>query len=1237
MKNDMKIKSIFFTILIVFSLFSVAAYADTQSADSFQKKFDVYPGSINAGSVTSYQIELTTWKWRLRKSLGGYLELKVPESFGLNSITDIQAQFSDTSWHYRVSSFEIDGNNLYLYFASDKHCDHCPGDGEDNNGHDWSDWWNKFRITVTLDIEGIKNPSEGGIYSFKINGYDEDGKKKLGPVYSNTFLIEHSIIDSIAVTPNFDTTIQAGDSIIFSATAYDEFGNEVDSVHFEYALIQCTSCIGTFTDSVLHVTRVGESRVQVSGGGQTITAGLVTVTPGELARMELQIDETQFVGVPLLGDPAIILYDAFNNLKTDFDLTETPIYLQTDEFSMYLDNQESQVGGVVRLNYYDIYFTQPVVSVQAIFGDVSTGIIDVYVNIYEILTVLNSENESLVQVQNGEATEAKVVVVNNGNLVTDSLLNLRAYYESDPANFVTMNYDMSMSMVGIQDSLNLILPATSNNGTDELIVIATSHFDYEGDVYQTVDTLTREVNVIGNVDIMFSSGSFLPDTAFAGTNISVSFDIDYTGSIVQIDTSYTTIEILAKDDTAALFTVYQGFVSPSEFTENQIRFEGVQGRIEQMDNYANDFYPVRLSYHILLGNNLISISEEVVDSMYIYFDNGISLIDGTLSPTVVYAGTNVSFEFKVNLDSYFPYKYVGQSSSFRIFDENYSTSTNLFLDTDSLQPGENMLRSASISIQEDQIGGELLAEAVLRFTIPGTIDTLEFRTSFTEASLPIRVFKAPTVQVIDLEIVAPNAPKVNTSQELKMVATITNTAEQPVLRLDVHLVTIDYASTIHNSTQTIAIIQPNDTVQVEFDVTAAETENLLPESFRIDILSTDVIEIPPVNNSAFLFIEDPAMLELSYRVNGVSNVNEIIVNHSDMINLSFGILNVGTSKTTSGQYELDITGLPSGSLHFDGVISVDSLLDFSLVAPSLDTVINFDFVVTDHPLDVNTNAPAIIDRDTVQFRVVVLSDETELTVETNIVNSNLVNPEVQKRFADLIFNNTGSTLLNDIKLNKIEFALFDINYSEIDVRSVLNIGESGFYDGSFKLTNATTGGNKVTFWFNEYVIAAQETKTISFLLQFKETEIKSVIVESFVNQIDALYDSGPNTGFPVLVQTISGSEEVISLQIVIKGTSLEDSFIISDNPFNPETRPALFSYQLDKEADIEFRIFTISGEEVFAKIISAGQEGAQAGENMLEWNGKNNSGHMVLNGVYIASILNKATGEYTRKKIALVK
>ncbi|KAA3631084.1 MAG: hypothetical protein DWP97_13945, partial [Calditrichaeota bacterium] len=248
------------TILILLLIFSFSASAEVDEENHIFKSFDVYPENNIAGSITSYQLHLKTWKWKLRKALTGKLEVKVPESFSLEMIHDIQVEFSDTSWNYRVSSFEIEGNKLWIYFASEKSCETCPGDGdgEPDNG-DWSNWWHKYQIDINIYIDGIKNPAEIGTYTFFFTGYDRHDNKKISLVESKPFLIDEnvSLVDSIIISPHADLTLQAGASVVFSISLLDQFGEVVDGAEYNLFFDDCVECVGTITDSIMSVVKVG--------------------------------------------------------------------------------------------------------------------------------------------------------------------------------------------------------------------------------------------------------------------------------------------------------------------------------------------------------------------------------------------------------------------------------------------------------------------------------------------------------------------------------------------------------------------------------------------------------------------------------------------------------------------------------------------------------------------------------------------------------------------------------------------------------------------------------------------------------------------------------------------------------------------------------------------------------------------------------------------------------------------
>jgi hypothetical protein len=80
-------------------------------------------------------------------------------------------------------------------------------------------------------------------------------------------------------------------------------------------------------------------------------------------------------------------------------------------------------------------------------------------------------------------------------------------------------------------------------------------------------------------------------------------------------------------------------------------------------------------------------------------------------------------------------------------------------------------------------------------------------------------------------------------------------------------------------------------------------------------------------------------------------------------------------------------------------------------------------------------------------------------------------------------------------------------------------------------------------------------------------------------------------------------------------TLFEDVQVVP-NPFVPGMETAGITYVLAGDAPVEIEIFTLFGDRVWSQSIPAGDPGGRAGLNAVPWDGKNESGQSVRNGVY---------------------
>jgi len=119
------------------------------------------------------------------------------------------------------------------------------------------------------------------------------------------------------------------------------------------------------------------------------------------------------------------------------------------------------------------------------------------------------------------------------------------------------------------------------------------------------------------------------------------------------------------------------------------------------------------------------------------------------------------------------------------------------------------------------------------------------------------------------------------------------------------------------------------------------------------------------------------------------------------------------------------------------------------------------------------------------------------------------------------------------------------------------------------------------------------------------------------------------------------NEDLTSGFAVIVPKDFEKAFWNYPNPFGSAGREmTTFQYYLDQDSDIQINIYSLLGELVWSKKFletdPQGGVGLHDGANAIHWNGANNSGEKVLNGVYIAYI--KTTyGKTAITKVAILK
>jgi hypothetical protein len=609
----------------------------------------------------------------------------------------------------------------------------------------------------------------------------------------------------------------------------------------------------------------------------------------------------------------------------------------------------------------------------------------------------------------------------------------------------------------------------------------------------------------------------------------------------------------------------------------------------------------------------------------------LKLIEDSFTPSEVTTGANISFNFDILNESNIELEFIQQSSIFELTADNFNGLAFIFNLTGDITPGENSFYSGLIAIPSDLDAHELEAKVSIAYKVPGFDDIRHFTFTFS----PITLIIAPAVQVSGLEIIAPNSPFANTSQTITIKGKVINHSEHYADNLTVQLKSIEGYSSIIDDTQILSI-PPMDTTDVFFEVLVSDISHDLPEQFELNILNDNMVVLPPFNNQTFLFIDKPAILSLDYRLNGIADANNVQLDPGEQFIFTVELANIGDADVSPVNYRLIIDGLNILPDTSTGQFDINNPIDFIYNAPIMDKTITFSFDLLDTPIDMNSNTQAPINRENFQFVINVSTVDANLVVTPQRLGVGLVIHGELTEITELHFDNTDQLNLSDIQLGQFRIKLIDSDGNTLLPAGLVDITTTGFYENEILVSTTSIDNEWIVFSFNDIVITPTTDRILVFAVQYNESDLDFINTRGSSNGLSAIFVSGPFVGQPARIDVFNNEPYLVNQDIVFVQNTLANSFIIEDNPFNPRERDASFTFYVDEPANVEFRIFTLTGEEVYFRSIPE-EEVIANSINLIDWDGKNSKGRMVRNGVYISYITNTRTGESARVKIALVK
>ena len=285
-------------------------------------------------------------------------------------------------------------------------------------------------------------------------------------------------IDRVELDPEDDLTIEAGETLDFSAVAYDGYGNEIedDEQLFDWE----NAFRGNFRR-----TQQGEYEVTATYEGVTSEPTIVTVEPAETDYVMIDPAENQTIEAGETIDFSAEAYDEHNNLITDDD--EDFTWTNTDETGLF---DETEAGE------YEVTATHEEVTSELVVVTVLNDHFEVDITEYDA------------EVEEGEMVTVEFTVENTGNVegTQDIVLSL----DGDEVDAVEMTIGAGETEQNeltweAEDAGDYELEVASEDDEDTVTVTVE-----EEEVEEPIDRIREELEAIpGFTSVLLILGSVI--------------------------------------------------------------------------------------------------------------------------------------------------------------------------------------------------------------------------------------------------------------------------------------------------------------------------------------------------------------------------------------------------------------------------------------------------------------------------------------------------------------------------------------------------------------------------------------------------------------------------------------------------------------------------------------------------------------------------------------------------------
>ncbi|MCI0512395.1 hypothetical protein L0128_04205 [candidate division KSB1 bacterium] len=316
---------------------------------------------------------------------------------------------------------------------------------------------------------------------------------------------------------------------------------------------------------------------------------------------------------------------------------------------------------------------------------------------------------------------------------------------------------------------------------------------------------------------------------------------------------------------------------------------------------------------------------------------------------------------------------------------------------------------------------------------------------------------------------------------------------------------------------------------------------------------------------------------------------------------------------------------------------------------------NLRVMVKSWPQDINTNQEIAYINTEIEIPVITEEKRVIVTNRLNITPRAISKGQKNVTLLGLVFQNVGNASSNRLLLRGMQVKLRDrqgevladpsqvirrlaavrANNSNIIYGQVDPVGASSQINLHFNRIDTIQGGRPDSL--NLLVDISPDASILNFQISIDTT--------TAFNLVD--YYSGLPPKFYKPDGTLLTQLKITSDFSSVLEADLEKTFLNYPNPFgNHGQERTKFIYYLAQNTDVELKIFTVLGEQVwsvkYAEHTPEGRAGMHAenfygsGGPPIYWDGTNQDGNKILNGIYIA-VFTTTNGGQSTTKVAVLK